>query len=222
MAEPTAEMQETTTKTEIPNKREQSITPELLRQAFKSRKFLKNISDLLDHLGDHEAEGSFVVQKEVGKPIILDNNYAPEATSVNDRHESLETWLKFDDKKQVLLFIHSHPRYGITYNPNSVIPEITPSSQDIEVWENIKLRPNNRYTIQGILDENGELFLFQASPDAPQQSYYQQWQRPEGLEKLRTLMELSGIRTEIIKFDVKETSVGITPEELEKVQKFAA
>lgn len=115
-----------------------------------------------------------------------------------------------EHRRDVLLTIHSHPGGE---------PSLRPSVPDLEGWESLRI--SNPNVIEGVVVKSGrqaKLLFYQRDPNLEQNTYYQQWDTDESVGILLRLMRESGIRYQILTFDLKSKS--FTPKDLEKVNNF--
>lgn len=225
---------------EQPVKKEPLVNKDILRATFIHPTFLSHLTQLMHHAHLNLAEGIFIVQNINGQPVISDLKKSKRIGSVGDEEESLSTTTRvweveevMEDlrtgeittaetdviKPNIILEVHSHP---IESSERS-FPEqaLRPSVPDLDLWEKLKILVRNPYLIKGIIVRKGNvglLLLFQEDPTKPQANYYQKWNDDQGSMELLRLMRESGIRYEILRFDIKQKS--FPNEELEKLKKF--
>ena len=225
---------------EQPVKKEPLVNKDILRATFTHPTFLSHLTQLMHHAHLNLAEGGFSVQNIDGQPVISDLKKSRRMGSFEDAKESLSTsvgvWevvgvmenLRTGEiitaetdviKPNIILTVHSHPDRGW----KSSFPEqvLSPSETDLDLWEKIKITVKNPYLIEGIIVRKGNiglLLLFQEDPTKPQANYYQGWDEDQGVNELLRLMRESGIRYEILRFDLKQKT--FSNKELEKLKTF--
>lgn len=188
----------------------ETISEELLNQTFTDGEFLFNLQEMYEHLVANYSESGFAVLNIDGKIALTDLFKSPKIGSVENAEGSFSNKIEIpeDYMPNVFIVVHSHPK------------ELAPSTKDLDVWDKLKL--NKPEIIEAVMARSGRkthLFVYQKDKSKPQSNHYQTWFDGNGIEKLKRLMEESGIRFETLELDT--TFFTFNKKELAKLKTFA-
>lgn len=213
---------------------ESQLSREFLVATFTDPKFVAHMADLTHHAHLNFAEGTFVVQRKNGKPVVHDVVNSPRTRSYEDRvystrgvlniYKSVSSSdLKFREKEpltfmdDVVVTVHSHPiRVG-----QPLDDVLRPSTVDLEGWQQLRGALKQPYLLQGIIvpyKGAAHLLLYQLDPNGTEDLYWQQYDSSESGARMLRYMKESGIRVAILKMDMKTRT--FTEQELAKLDQF--
>lgn len=209
---------------------ENPFSEESIIAVLTNPKFRRNIA-ILAATTNNVGEGGFVVRttKRLVVTNIVRSDPDPDIVAVGEPLFWRELGVPMNrllrdgviPRKDLVMEIHSHPTgKGMGIGHQSVKEALAPSIQDLEAWETVRL--SNPHIIAGIVagaGKHAQLLLVQADPNLRQDSYHQQWSQNDSVNKLFRLFRESGIRYQLLTFDLANRSFASA--ELEKAKAFA-